>query len=259
VPAGGATYGYSAAAIEPLAARIKRRYPGFTGIGFDDDVPEETVRVSAFCIDRTEATEASRAACQAAGACPPYVAAPLPGIPAERSPAIMPTEIDAAAYCAWRGGRLPTDAEWEAAARGDTQRALPWGDAWTGREANYCGSECPWGVPGDASDGVVAAAAVDGFDSPSPYGLLGTAGNLWEWVADCFVNAARRRAAGRQDPIAPAAPHCRRFLRGGSYASLAGILERRTGEGFPDVGPDTRGVRCAYDFGTVHQPFGESH
>ncbi len=83
------------------------------------------------------------------------------------------------------------------------------------------------------------------------------AGNVWEWVGDCFENSIRRLVpAGTRDPLAKEKPGCRRFLRGGSWQSFGGILERRTAEGMFDIDVVGRGVRCVYDFGTQHKAFG---
>lgn len=256
VPAGKATYGYGL----PVLERHVETVIGAIGFGSllwdEDDGPPVETNLSAFCIDRTEASEADRARCVTASACPPYVDAPHPEEPdPARFPAVMPTAIDAEAYCAFRGGRLPTDAEWEAAARGSGERLMPWGDEWTGKEANYCGRECKVGLAKDFDDGAPAAAPIGRFPGKSPYGLVDAAGNLWEWAADCFASQMHHALpAGTRDPIAAPERGCRRFLRGGSFQSYAGFLEKRNSEGLPDVDVPTRGVRCVYDFGIVHQP-----
>src|SRR5690606_17734162 len=99
--------------------------------------------------------------CQAAGVCPRSLAANHTPEPAE--PAIFPTLADARAFCSWRGGRLPTDVEFDAAARGGDERLMPWGDVWTGVEANYCGAECRFGDPSDGSDGIDGPAPIGSF------------------------------------------------------------------------------------------------
>ncbi len=251
VPAGEGTLGASKRAQDRAVVRIR------AGIGFgdpqwfEDEGDPEPVRLSPFCIDRTEATESSVRLCRESGACPPYHLAHT----GPAAPAILPTYADAEAYCAWRESRLPTDAEWEWAARGPKAPIYPWGDDWTGREANFCGSECPDGDRKDASDGFPDAAPTGTFHSPGPFGTEDQAGNLWEWVADCFDGESHARSRGVLDPRddGPGDPVlCRRFMRGGSYASYGGVLERRDAEGTPDIAVPTRGVRCVRDFGTKH-------
>lgn len=251
VPAGPSRFGYDLSQLAAATRRITEAI-GFGDLSwYEDDGPTSEIVLSAFCIDRTEAPESLRQRCMAEGACPPWRG--LSGANGELLPAVMPTPIDAEAFCAWRGGRLPTDAEWEAAARGSEGRTFPWGGAWTGTEANYCGRECPFGLPGDPDDGAPAVAEIGRFRGTSPYGPVDMAGNLWEWVADCFMTHMHRSIPkGTRDPIAAPDPACRRFLRGGSFQSYAVFLEKRNAEGLPDVDVPGRGVRCAYDFGTEH-------
>ena len=250
VPGGTYTYGYSPEALAAATRFARARY-GFAQLHewYGDEGPANTVRLSPFCLDRTEVTRDVHQRCVAAGACPPFDVTGM-----SDGPAILPTWDEADALCRWRGGRLPTDAEWEAAARGPSGRRFPWGELWTGREANYCGSECPWAAPGDPTDGYLAASPPGGLGAPSPFGLRDMAGNHWEFVRDCFTSEIHQQlSAGAVDPMPEDRPRCRRTLRGGSYASLPVFLEKRTPEGSPDTPVESRGARCAYDFGTAHQ------
>lgn len=254
VPAGRATFGFAEPVLKAHIEKVK------TGVGIgdmswdEDDGPPISVELSAFCIDRTEASEADRARCVAEGNCPAF--ADPPHTDGKSWPAVMPSAVDAEAFCAWRGGRLPTDAEWEAAARGADERLYPWGNAWSGKEANFCGAECRFGIAGDPNDGALGVAPIGSFSGVSPYGLVDLGGNLWEWTADCFASGAHRLIpAGARDPIVGGDRGCRRFLRGGSFQSYPGFLEKRNAEGLTDVDVPTRGVRCVYDFGTRHTRF----
>jgi hypothetical protein len=178
----------------------------------------------AFCLDRDERSRADRAACVAAAVCPPYVEAPDADLPAS-----LPTAAEAGALCAFFGGRLPDEREWEAGARGDDGRLLPWGDRWSGAEANLCGRECPLGQSSSPDDGVVGPSARGHFIGASPSGLRDMAGNLAEWVVSCTKES------------------CTEWLRGGSALSPPGLLWRRQADGLGDTAPRLRGVRCAYD------------
>ena len=218
--------------------------------------PGAPVRVSPLCVDRAEASVASHTRCMEEGACPRVIPdEAVRGLDARSWPSVFPTPFDADAYCAWRGGRLPTDVEWEGVARGADGRVFPWGDRWTGNEANFAGREVPGGASSEPDDHVVGESESGLFLSPAPFGTVDNAGNLWEWVADCFVDdVSAAFGGGATDPVVTAGDgDCRRFLRGGSFRSAGRSLERRCAGAEPDVQADSRGVRCVMDFGTQHQ------
>jgi formylglycine-generating enzyme required for sulfatase activity len=159
------------------------------------------VTLPAFCVQVTEVPVAAYRACQAGGACP--------GVPAdsdsndlcnfspasgdrEAHPLNCVTWADASAYCQdWLGGDLPTEAEWEKAARGVDQRVFPWGNQpWPGCErSNYDANDDLPGF-GCASSSTGPITWEVGFLTAtlgdSPYGLKDRAGNLWEWVRDFY-------------------------------------------------------------------------
>ncbi len=225
-------------------AEAQRAYAAVYGVvpdgpWFDDDGPAAAAALSAFCIDRTEVTEATRQRCIRDGACPPYR---YRGDP--QRAAVTPTWQEAVRLCAWRGGRLPTDAEWEAASRGPRGEARPWSGSLQPGQTRRCGPDCrPTSGPAPPPDAVTEVSTIT-----SPLGLHEVSGNLWEWVADCFATDAHCRAnATARDPVERDTPDCRHTLRGGSFRTPNGVhLERRAADAFWDVATPTRGVRCVY-------------
>ncbi len=173
------------------------------------DQPHRKVRLSAFRIARTPVTNAQyRAFLQATG----YAAPALMGHPrfaADDQPVVMVSWEDASAYAKWAGGRLPTEMEWEAAARaGAADSAWPWGEARPlNSQANI--------------DGVCAAPTPVGAypTGDNGWGLSDFCGNVWEWCADPWDDAyLKSMPADAQDPVAEGGPDMR-AIRGGGFDS----------------------------------------
>lgn len=207
--------------------------------------PLHEVMLSAYWIDRLEVTNADWAACVAAGGCRPIQLDPYlgAGYTALGDHPITGMAWSAAdAYCAWAGKRLPSEAQWEKAARGpDDLRVQPWGDApRTCERAHVLGCQ-PSGNPRPAAVGTHPAGA-------SPYGVEDLIGNVREFVSDSYNEFEPTCAAPCVDPEgipASAADHGYHAVRGGSYGTQAGVggllLHERGGHYWsPDLG-----FRCA--------------
>ncbi len=150
---------------------------------FATEIGEHKVTLSAFTIDRTEVTVLAFDRCVGAGVCnPPGFRRGDPRFDRANFPVTMVSWSDGADYCRWVGGALPTEAQWEYAARGIEQRRYPWGNVWNGSIANH-GSLAD--DPTDASDGYAWVAPVGSFpEGATPTGIQDLAGNVEEWVQD---------------------------------------------------------------------------
>jgi formylglycine-generating enzyme required for sulfatase activity/tRNA A-37 threonylcarbamoyl transferase component Bud32 len=215
-----------------------------------DEGPIHKVTIGPYCIDKTEVTAARYAECVGAGKCEARTEASWKGIDEEdkkrnnpfctfgkpdmaEHPINCVEWADADAYCRWAGKRLPSEAEWEFAARGGDGRALPWGDAApTTKHLNACDLSCrdhfgggqkTWDVLFEENDGHVGPAPVASFPAgASPSGALDMAGNVQEWTADWFVPYEGSLTPVEDPEPAPEPPeNGRRVARGGSFLSYA--------------------------------------
>jgi len=199
--------------------------------GDSNEKPVHKVTLSPYCMDKTEVTVAAYRACVQSGECRP----PDTGVSCtwgqnglDGHPINCVDWNQAKAYCDWTGGRLPTEAEWEFAARGNDGRKYPWGNE--PPTAQLC-----WGGEGnDLGKGHRHGTCPIGYypSGASPFGVLDMAGNVSEWTADSY---APYPSEGQRDPHRSRPDTSHRVFRGGSW-----------GEGYPSSVRATS--RSMFDF-----------
>lgn len=240
VPAGEFKMGTSEEQARELASS-----KGAIAAAFASEKPEATLSVGEFWIDRDLVTNADYKKFLDAN---PEHAAPAIDLPQlkgwswdaaarafppgrENMPVVLVTWQDARAYCAWAGQRLPTEAEWEKAARGTDGRMYPWGNTWDA-------SMTPFGAKGTTDAAPVGTFAA----SASPYGANDMVGNVWQWTSSLSMPYPYQAGDGREDPNAPG----ERVTRGGMFGFGAGVSRANVRSKFaPDDRAISIGFRCA--------------
>jgi formylglycine-generating enzyme required for sulfatase activity len=209
-------------------------------VAYDSEKPQNSIDLNAFWIDRTEITNAMYARCVNASVCRPpqsyesSISNRYYGNPQfDNYPVINITWQDAKNYCQWAGRRLPTEAEWEKAARGTDARVYPWGNEFGKGLTNFDGS----GYSGPTPVGSFPKGA-------SYYGLLDMAGNVWEWVQDWYLDSYYKESPS-SNPTGPSSGH-RKVVRGGGWDSKVFYLRVTYRFGWNiDFYSDKIGFRCA--------------
>ncbi len=221
VPAGCFMMGSSEAQIETAMQECPDLYSGAPfqcdPSGYQVEGPQHEVCLDAMWIGQTEVTNSQYTACVEAGAC---------SLPDDRiyyddpayadHPVIRVTWQDATNYAEWVEGRLPTEAEWEYAARGPSGWGYPWGDAFEQDRLNYCDVNCDVYFWADTTydDGYALTAPVGTYPNGASWvGALDMSGNAWEWVSSVFKDYPYDATDGREEPGADG----NHVLRGGAF------------------------------------------
>jgi formylglycine-generating enzyme required for sulfatase activity len=247
---------------------------GSDGVGERDEQPAHAVTVRGFLLDKTEVTNGAYLECVKAGACKPYRdnvargfhAGPESGFRAPEQPVVGVSWYDATGYCAFRGKRLPAEAEWERAARGDDNRKYAWGNT-TPDAAHLACFGRKVGAKGATTMPVGSYP-----EGRGPYGHFDLTGNVWEWTNDIYDPMAYSRegrdhgAPGTCEQVLeslaslrkekrqgytgsnPIPTTCERALRGGAFNyPAAGLRASNRVHHPPEWRMLVAGFRCAKD------------
>jgi formylglycine-generating enzyme required for sulfatase activity len=203
----------------------------------DDEMPIHTVYLDNYYVDKFEVTNVLYKACVAVSACDkPEDVSKYNNSQYANHPVVYVDWNMAKAYCEWRSAKLPTESQWEKAARGTDALTYPWGTSIDATFANYLNN--------------IKDTREVGFyqNGRSVYGVYDLAGNVWEWVADRYgADYYFTLPPIANNPLGPTIGNDR-VIRGGSWNDSANTLRssNRAGLNFTAVGPDL-GFRCAKD------------
>jgi len=201
----------------------------------DEERPVHEVMLGSFYIDVYEVTNESYTLCRGAGVCsmPSGEVERYRDLAYAKYPIVYVDWYQAKVYCEWRDARLPTEAEWEKAARGTDGRTYPWGEEIDCNYVNYSGS-CNWGT--------VEVGTYE--NGKSIYGLYDMAGNVWEWVSSLPLPYPYDMTDGRENMDV----ETNRVIRGGSWYDddLTVSVAKRASYN-PEYGYEVLGFRCVKD------------
>ena len=212
---------------------------------FQIELHQHSVTLSSYWLDRTEVTVAAYEQCVRLRRCLPIPYAQGAARFSRGSfPVSLVTHERASTYCKFRGARLPTEAEFERAARGVTGRRFPWGNLFNHRACNH--GRLGWTTT-DARDGFAELAPVGSFPSGrTPDGFLDLAGNVAEWVSDTFAVAYPKKPRTNPTGAGLNSSTGVKVVRGGGYDSPPPLVRGAARDAAePSTLRPTLGFRCA--------------
>jgi formylglycine-generating enzyme required for sulfatase activity len=240
--------------IDNALTECKKYRPDCQKQWFEDENPSRVIYLDSFYIDRYEVSNALYRICEEAGGCNQpvqinsksrtnYYRDPQ----FDNYPVIYVDWDMANAYCQWRGGYLPSEAQWEKGARGTNGYIYPWGNDLTQGRANFCDKNCDLPIKNNNfDDGYKDTAPVDEYpQSISLYNSYNMSGNVWEWVADWYKVYPGGDPTG-SPYFEPEQTY--RVIRGGSWDSSIDLLRTTNRDPRKPTSSDNNiGFRCAMD------------
>jgi serine/threonine-protein kinase len=243
VPSGNFPMGSSEEALQTAFQTCTQYWFDCDWENFIDEEPQHKVFLDGFWIDQTEVTNSQYLRCVSTGACEePHCLSGLQ-FNGPDQPVVCVTWYQADAYCNWVGGRLPTEAEWEYAARGKKGKLYPWGDEFVGEWLNYCDQTCgrPHSDPG-WDDGQYYTVDVGSYEKGTSWcRAADLAGNASEWVSDWYADYDRGWGINPTGPEEGGT----KTIKGGSWLQTRGEARSAWRQGLiPDDWYDDLGFRC---------------
>jgi len=241
IPAGPFRMGTS---DEEIATMLKER-KDYKASMFTDERPQHEVTLDGYWVYTCEVTVTQyRVFCKATKRAMPD----LPAWSTDAHPIVGVTWDDAVAYARWANADLPTEAQWEKAARGTECRIFPWGNTWDVTRCNNFSNTSPLAKNAKSKQTAPVGSFLTG---DSPYGVHDMAGNVWEWCRDWYAEDYYTQAA-KANPLGPEHGE-QRVMRGGSWGSTSRTSRTtaRLAQSPEDAMHDCGGFRCVVTTGKV--------
>ena len=220
--------------------------------GAANESPEHSVYLDSYYIDKYEATNSMYYLCVSAGVCQPPTHFDIFSSPSyfgnlefDTYPVIYVNWDMANSFCQWRNARLPTEAEWEKAARGTNHQIYPWGNDFSENRANFCDKNCPndWANQ-NFNDGYAGTSPVGSFPlGQSSFGVFDMVGNVYEWVNDWYSENYYSQSP-QNNPRGPESGKDR-VIRGGAWGDVLATNTISRASFAPISSHEFIGFRCA--------------